>query len=58
MEKIIRSPLFTIGAPLAICGLGIGLNDLLRQGVFSYLALGLLVPGLAFMLIGWLRVRK
>jgi len=58
MEKVFRSPMFITGVPLTICGLGIGLNDLLRVATFSYLALGLLVPGLAFMLIGWLRVRK
>ena len=58
MEKIIRSPLFAAGALLTICGFGIGLNDLLRVGTLSYIALGLLIPGSAFMLIVWLRARR
>ena len=57
MERIIRSPLFAIGAPLTICGFGIGLNYLLRQGTFGCIAVGLLAAGLAFILIGWLRSR-
>jgi hypothetical protein len=58
MDKVFRNPMFITGVPLVICGFGVGLNDLLRGATFSYIALGLLIPGLALMLIGWIRRDK
>lgn len=58
MEKAFRSPMFVAGVPLAICGLGIGLNDLLRFSDLSDMASGLLILGGASVLIGWLQISK
>lgn len=58
MDKAFKQPMFVVGLPLAICGLVFGLNGLLISGTFAYIAPGLLIPGLAFMLIGWLQQNK
>ncbi|WP_415763103.1 hypothetical protein [Pseudomonas sp. CP4] len=58
MGKAFKQPMFVVGLPLAICGLVFGLNGLLVSGTFAYIAPGLLIPGLAFMLIGWLQRNK
>ena len=50
--------MFITGVPLMIFGFGIGVNDLLRVANISYIALGLIILGLAFMLIGWMRRNK
>lgn len=47
MEKVFRNSLFLVGLPLAVCGLAFGLTGL-----------GLLIPGLVFMLIGWRQAKK
>lgn len=58
MGKAFKQPMFVVGLPLAICGLVFGLNGLLVSGTFAYIEPGLLIPGLAFMLIGWLQRNK
>ncbi|UST86948.1 MULTISPECIES: hypothetical protein [Pseudomonas] len=58
MDKAFKQPMFVVGLPLAICGLVFGLNGLLASGTLAYVAPGLLIPGLAFMLIGWLQRNK
>lgn len=55
MDKAFRHPMFLTGIPLAFCGFSFGLTGLLNEATFSYMAPGLLIPGLAFMLIGWLQ---
>ena len=58
MNGAFRHPMFITGVPLMIFGFGIGVNDLLRVANISYIALGLILPGLACMLIGWMRRNK
>lgn len=58
MEKFFRRPMFVIGSVLVICGLGVGINDLLRISHVSGIASGLLILGAAFVLIAWMQVRK
>lgn len=58
MNGAFRHPMFVTGVPLMIFGFGIGVNDLLRVSTISYIALGLLIPGLACMLVGWMRRNK
>lgn len=58
MDKAFRNPLFLCGIPLAICGFSFGLTGLLTEGTFAYVAPGLLIPGCAFMLIGWMQRNK
>lgn len=58
MDKAFKQPMFVVGLPLAVCGLAFGLDGLLVSGTFAYVAPGLLIPGLAFMLIGWLQRNK
>jgi hypothetical protein len=50
--------MFVVGLPLAICGFVFGLNGLLASGTLAHVAPGLLIPGLVFMLIGWLQRNK
>lgn len=58
MDKAFKQPMFVVGLPLAICGFVFDLNGLLVSGTFAYVAPGLLIPGVAFMLIGWLQRNK
>ncbi|QKG65835.1 hypothetical protein HP062_09700 [Pseudomonas sp. B14-6] len=58
MDKAFRNPMFLTGIPLAICGSSFGLTGLLNEATFSDMAPGLLIPGLAFMLIGWMQRNK
>lgn len=58
MEKAFKQPLFVVGIPLVICGFSFGLTGLLTEATFAYVAPGLLIPGLVFMLIGWLQGRR
>ncbi|MDE1167732.1 MAG: hypothetical protein PW845_20750 [Pseudomonas sp.] len=58
MDKAFRQPLFVVGIPLTICGFTFGLNGLLTEGTFAYMAPGLLIPGIVFMVTGWLQGRK
>ena len=58
MNRAFRHPMFVTGVPLMIFGCGIGVNDLLRVANISYISLGLLILGLAFMLFGWMRRNK
>ena len=55
MDKAFRNPLFLCGIPLVVCGFSFGLTGLLADGTFAYVAPGLLIPGGAFMLIGWMQ---
>ncbi|MCR8931882.1 MULTISPECIES: hypothetical protein [unclassified Pseudomonas] len=58
MDKAFKQPMFIVGLPLAICGFVFGLTGLLASGTFAYVAPGLLIPGLVFMLTGWLQRNK
>lgn len=58
MDTAFRNPMFLTGIPLAICGFCFGLTGLLYEATFSDMAPGLLIPGLAFMLIGWIQRNK
>ncbi|MDR6162850.1 hypothetical protein [Pseudomonas fluorescens] len=58
MDKAFKQPMFVVGLPLAICSFVFGLNGLLASGTLAHVAPGLLIPGLAFMLIGWLQRNK
>lgn len=58
MEKAFRNSLFLSGLPLAICGFTFGLNGLLTEHTFAYMAPGLLIPGVALMLCGFMQTRK
>ncbi|WP_165557429.1 hypothetical protein [Pseudomonas sp. BGI-2] len=55
MDKAFRNAMFLTGIPLTICGFSFGLTGLLNESTLSYMAPGLLIPGLAFMLIGWMQ---
>ena len=55
MEKALRNPMFLCGIPLTVCGFCFGLTGLISEWTFAYVAPGLLIPGLAFMLIGWMQ---
>lgn len=58
MEKAFKQPLFVVGIPLVICGFSFGLTGLLTEATFAYVAPGLLIPGMVFMLIGWMQGRR
>ncbi|WP_285424853.1 hypothetical protein [Pseudomonas sp. efr-133-TYG-103a] len=58
MEKAFKQPLFVTGIPLAICGFCFGISGLFIEKTFAYMAPGLLIPGLIFMLIGWMQRNK
>ncbi len=58
MDKAFRQPMFIVGIPLTICGFVFGLNGLLTDRTFAYMAPGLLIPGLVFMLVGWKQRNK
>lgn len=58
MDKAFRQPMFIVGIPLTICGFVFGLNGFLADRTFAYMAPGLLVPGLVFMLVGWKQRNK
>lgn len=58
MDKAFKQPMFVVGIPLAVCGFVFGLNGLITERTFAYIAPGLLIPGLAFMLIGWMQRNK
>lgn len=47
MAKAFKNPFFIAGLPLVICGFTFGLIGMLSNSTFSYIAAGLLVPGLA-----------
>jgi hypothetical protein len=55
MDKAFRSPMFVIGATMAIIGLGVCLNRLLRGDGVGYLAFGLFVSGCTLLLVGWIQ---
>ena len=55
MQKAFRNPIFITGVPMAIFGLGVGLNHLMRGVPFGYLAFGLLSSGCTLLLIGWMQ---
>jgi hypothetical protein len=57
MDKAIRNHLFVIGGLLAIFGLGVCLNRLLR-GDSGYLAFGVFVSGCTLLLAGWMQSKK
>ena len=50
--------MFAAGIPMAIVGLGVGLNHLLRDVAFGYLAFGLFISGCTLLLIGWIQRNK
>jgi hypothetical protein len=50
--------MFLVGLPLAICGFTFGINGMITEHTFAYVAPGLLVPGVVFMFIGWMQSRK
>lgn len=58
MGKAFKNPMFLVGIPLVICGFSFGLTGLLSERTFAYMAPGLLIPGLVFMLTGWLQRNK
>jgi hypothetical protein len=58
MENAFRNPMFAAGIPMAIVGLGVGLNHLLRDVAFGYLAFGLFISGCTLLLIGWIQRNK
>jgi hypothetical protein len=58
MEKAFKQPLFVTGIPLAVCGFVFGLNGLLTEHTFAYMAPGFLIPGVVLMLCGWMKARK
>ena len=58
MDKFSRRPMFVFGSVLGVCGLGIGINDLLRMSHVSGIASGLLILGVAFVLIAWMQAHK
>jgi hypothetical protein len=58
MDKAIQNPMFVIGALLAIFGLGVCLNHLLRGDSVGYLAYGLFVTGCTLLLVGWVQRNK
>lgn len=58
MEKAFKQPFFLVGIPLTACGFTFGLTGLLAERTFAYMAPGLLIPGLTFMLIGWMQRNK
>ena len=53
MNKAFRNPLFLVGFALIICGSTFALNGLLTERTFLYMAPGLLIPGVTFMLTAW-----
>lgn len=55
MDKAIRNPMIITGGLLAIFGLGVCLNQLLRDGRVGYLAFGLFVTGSTLLLVGWIQ---
>ena len=55
MDKAFRNPLFLVGFALVICGGTFALNGLLTERTCLYMAPGLLIPGVTFMLTGWKR---
>ncbi len=55
--RAFRSQLFVAGFPFAITGLGVGVNDFLRESTFSYVAGIFLVIGICLMLAGLARSR-
>jgi mannose/fructose/N-acetylgalactosamine-specific phosphotransferase system component IIC len=54
MDKVFRSRKFVAGALMAIAGLGVCLNHLLRGQMVGYLAFGFFVSGCTLLLVGWL----
>jgi mannose/fructose/N-acetylgalactosamine-specific phosphotransferase system component IIC len=58
MDNAIRNPMFVTGALLAIVGLGVCLNRLLRGDSVGYLAFGLFVSGCTLLLVGWMQRNK
>lgn len=58
MDKAIRNPMFVTGGLLAIFGLGVCLNHLLRGDGVGYLAFGLFVSGCTLLLVGWMQRNK
>lgn len=58
MGNAFKKPLFLVGIPLAICGFSFGLTGLLADRTFAFIAPGLLIPGVIFMLIGWMQRNK
>jgi len=55
MDKAFKQPIFVVGLPLTICGFVFGITGLLASGTLAYVAPGLLIPGLVFLVIGWRR---
>ncbi|MDU8358028.1 hypothetical protein [Pseudomonas syringae group sp. J309-1] len=58
MDKAFRQPMFVVGIPFTVCGVVFGLNGLIEERTFAYMAPGFLIPGLIFMLIGWRQRNK
>jgi hypothetical protein len=58
MKNICQNSNVIIGIPLLICGIGIGLNHLLRDSSISYVPVAFIISGLALMLIGWSRSKS
>jgi len=58
MDKAFRNSMFLVGMPLAICGISFALTGILTERTFAFIAPGLLIPGVVFMLIGWKQSRK
>jgi mannose/fructose/N-acetylgalactosamine-specific phosphotransferase system component IIC len=58
MDKAIHNPMFITGGLLAIFGLGVCLNRLLRGESAGYLAFGLFVSGCTLLLVGWMQRNK
>jgi hypothetical protein len=58
MNKAIRTPIFVIGLLMAIFGLGVCLNHLLRGDSVGYLAFGLFVSGGTLLMVGWMQRNK
>lgn len=55
MNKAFKQPIFVVGLPLTICGFVFGITGLLASGTLAYVAPGLLIPGVVFLVIGWLK---
>ena len=58
MNEAFRNSIFVIGIPLAILGLGVCLNHLLRGERVGYLAFGVFVSGCTLLLVGWMQRNK
>ncbi|WP_199884980.1 hypothetical protein [Pseudomonas bohemica] len=55
MKNAFKQPLFVIGLPLMIFGFASGVIGWWLKHSFAYMAPGLFIAGLIFVVIGWIQ---